>query len=273
MDKEYIEDGYIKLSRRVFNSRTFSTLNAIQKLITIYLILMTNHQDNEWWDSYQKKFITIRRGSFITSVNQIRKKIKDKLVTIKKIRTTLKKLEDMQFLKIETGYKDIKKTDREVRLNSFSKKSENRQGKGQGQYTYITILKYNLYQDGENYKGKQKGKVGATNKNGKNGKNGNNVKKKYMEVVFLTKNEYKKLVDKFGEDITKDKIEELNNYIESKGKEKEYKSHYHTILCWDRKNKKGDQNGKSKGYNQRHTSRAGGEGKNKYSHLEEEYKV
>ncbi len=71
-------------------------------------------------------------------------------------------------------------------------------------------------------------------------------KNKYMDAVFLTKDEYKKLIDKFGEGITKDKIEELNNYIKSKGKEKEYKSHYHTILNWDRKNKKGDHNGRNK---------------------------
>ena len=55
--KEFIEDGYIKLSRRIFNSKTFSSLNDIQKLITIYLILMENHKDSEWWDNHQKEFM------------------------------------------------------------------------------------------------------------------------------------------------------------------------------------------------------------------------
>ena len=41
-----------------------------------------------------------------------------------------------------------------------------------------------------------------------------------------------KLIEKFGSD-TKNWIERLNNYIGSKGKK--YKSHYHTILAWDRK--------------------------------------
>lgn len=64
------------------------------------------------------------------------------------------------------------------------------------------------------------------------------VKKKYLDVVFLTDIEYNKLTDKFGEVIANDKIEELSLYIKSQGKEKKYKDHYATILTWDRKNKK-----------------------------------
>lgn len=220
--QEYIEDGYVKISRRVFGSKTFSSLNAIQKLVTFYLILMANHQDNKWWDNHEKKFIDIKRGSFITSVEQIRKKINDRLVTPKKIRLILSTLKKMKFLAIKTTNK----------------------------YTLVTILKYNLYQNGSNYEGKQKGKVRAskgqgkgkvraTNNNGNKVNNDNNEKekKKYMDVVLLTKEEYKKLIDKFGEDIAKDKIEELSLYIKSRGKEKKYKDHYATILSWDRKNK------------------------------------
>ena len=92
MAEEYIEDGFVLLSRKIFSSKTFSSLNAIQKLITIYLILMANHKDNEWWDNYHKKFITIKRGSFITSIEGIRTKIKDRLVTTQIIRTCIKLL-------------------------------------------------------------------------------------------------------------------------------------------------------------------------------------
>lgn len=70
----------------------------------------------------------------------------------------------------------------------------------------------------------------------------NNIKekKKYLDVVLLTEDEYKKLIDKFGEVMAKDKIEGLSLYIQKIGDEKakKYKSHYATILCWDRKNKK-----------------------------------
>jgi len=145
-----IEDGYVKLSRKVFNSKTFSHLNAIQKLIAIYLILMANHKDKQWWDKYHNKFITIKEGSFITSTEQIRKKINDRLVTTQKIRTCVKILENMQFLtnEITSGY------------------------------SHITIIKYSFYQDASKYKTKgltshqqASNKPLTTNNNGKNGKN------------------------------------------------------------------------------------------------------
>ena len=64
-----------------------------------------------------------------------------------------------------------------------------------------------------------------------------NKKNKYLEFVFLTNQEHEKLVEQFG-DGTKGWIERLNNYIGSKGKK--YKSHYHTILAWHRKDKGGN---------------------------------
>jgi len=221
--EEYLEDGYILLSRRVFSSKTFSSLNAIQKLITIYLILMANHQDNKWWDSQQKEFIDIKRGSFITSVDSIKKKIKDRLVTTQKIRTCVKILKNMQFLTIKTT----------------------------SHYTLITIEKYNLYQNGDSYINKisnkaltkhqqSTNKALTTNKNVKNVKNGKNGKKKYIDVVFLTDIEYDKLVEELGEPLTKEYIKDLSLYIQSKGKK--YKSHYATILTWHRKDEKEGKN-------------------------------
>ena len=96
-------------------------------------------------------------------------------------------------------------------------------------------------------------------------------KKKYMDVVFLTKEEYQKLIDKFGKDITEDKIEELNNSIMSKGYK--YKSHYHTILCWDRKNKKGDINGKNISNNQNESAKDRQQRHKQYKNLEEVHEV
>ena len=58
-------------------------------------------------------------------------------------------------------------------------------------------------------------------------------KKRFFDFVLLTEEEYRKLVDKFGLKDTMDRIENLNNYLGSKGKR--YKSHYYTILVWDKK--------------------------------------
>ena len=93
-------------------------------------------------------------------------------------------------------------------------------------------------------------------------------KKEYNDTVFLTDIEYNKLIDKFGENIAKDKIEALSLYIKSLGKENKYKDHYATILTWDRNDiKKGvNRSGKNNQNN-----RDGEEKPNKYSHLEEVY--
>ncbi len=58
-------------------------------------------------------------------------------------------------------------------------------------------------------------------------------KDKYMDFVFLSKDEHQKLTDKFGEQPLLEKIASLNDYIGSSGKR--YKSHYFTILAWSRK--------------------------------------
>jgi len=59
---------------------------------------------------------------------------------------------------------------------------------------------------------------------------------KYLDFVKLTGDEHKKLVAKFGKSGADKRIENLNNYIGSKGKK--YKSHYHTILVWEKKNER-----------------------------------
>ncbi len=61
-------------------------------------------------------------------------------------------------------------------------------------------------------------------------------KQKYLDFVYLSENEHKKLIEKFGEKLANEKIENLNHYIGSKGKK--YDSHYHTILAWERKNER-----------------------------------
>jgi len=56
----------------------------------------------------------------------------------------------------------------------------------------------------------------------------------FLEYVLLTEQEHSKLIERFGEYKTKQHIADLNNYIGSKGVK--YKSHYYTILSWERKN-------------------------------------
>jgi len=57
-----------------------------------------------------------------------------------------------------------------------------------------------------------------------------------FQNVLLLEDELKKLIEAFGDQDTKEKIENLSQYIASKGKK--YSSHYATILSWERKNPK-----------------------------------
>ncbi len=58
-------------------------------------------------------------------------------------------------------------------------------------------------------------------------------KRKHRDFVLLTTGEFNKLLDLFGANKTTGYIDNLNNYLGSTGKK--YKSHYHTILAWQRK--------------------------------------
>jgi hypothetical protein len=53
--------------------------------------------------------------------------------------------------------------------------------------------------------------------------------------VFLTKEEHSKLLAQFGRDRIDERIDNLSHYIESKGRQ--YRSHYATLLMWERKDK------------------------------------
>lgn len=56
-----------------------------------------------------------------------------------------------------------------------------------------------------------------------------NKKRKFLEYVFLTDEEYNKLVEGYWRGVVEDQIKNLNNYIWQNWKDK-YKSHYYTIL-------------------------------------------
>lgn len=118
----------------------------------------------------------------------------------------------------------------------------------------VTIVNYNDYQKNSTTNSTTNGQQTDTNNN-KN--NVNKFKKeiyKEKKVVFgefknvkLTPVEHEKLIKKFGDLVVKEKIEALSLGIASKGYK--YKSHYATILSWDRKNDRGkNAKGKPEGF-------------------------
>lgn len=85
--------------------------------------------------------------------------------------------------------------------------------------------------DKDKDKDKDKGSINKPIK-----KNEELPKLQFLSTVMLTKEEYQKLIDRFGQEGTDKKIYNLNNGICSKGYK--YKSHYHTILSWEAKNER-----------------------------------
>ena len=134
-------------------------------------------------------------------------------------------------------------------LNYLEKEQQIRLQKN-NKFTLITILNWEKYQGNgttEIDETEQPSNNQVTTKEQpsntyKNVKNVNNDKNKdlYGEFVQLTKEQYQKLIEQFGENGAKEKIENLNIGIGSKGYK--YTSHYHTILSCDRLEKKRKQN-------------------------------
>jgi len=110
--------------------------------------------------------------------------------------------------KITNNKRPISKTIEKLQMLEFIDVTEN--GGNRNNINTHNIIEYNIIEENRIDKKAQK--------------------TKFLEFVYLTNNEHKKLIERFGQAKTKNFIERLNNYIGSKGKK--YSSHYHTILNW-----------------------------------------
>lgn len=120
-------------------------------------------------------------------------------------------------------------------------------------FRLITIENWEGYQQNGQQNGQQTDNKRTTNGHHKDTyKNEEKVEKEKkvrknmygsrFKRVLLTDEEYQKLVEQFGEGLAKEKIDSLDEYMESSGRR--YKSHYATILTWDRRDKSNGQSGK-----------------------------
>ncbi|HDY87684.1 MAG TPA: hypothetical protein ENH82_06135 [bacterium] len=210
-----IMQGWIKLHRKLIKWEWYHDSNMVH--LFIHLLLNANHKDSHWQGNL------VKRGQMITGRKQLSA---DTGLSEQTIRTCLKRLKS-------TNELTIKPTNR---------------------FSLITIVNFNTYNNSDmiqtepiNQPANQQltsnqpatNQQLTTNKNVKKEKNGKNEKKKdkYMDFVFLSKDEHKKLLERFGSvSILKEKITALNDYLGSTGKK--YASHYHTILTWARKDDK-----------------------------------
>lgn len=87
--------GYIALHRKILDSPVWQMTTVEQKTILITLLLMANHSPQKWY--WQGEEFSCEPGQFITSLPNIAKTA-GKNLTVQNVRTTLKKLEKLNFL-------------------------------------------------------------------------------------------------------------------------------------------------------------------------------
>lgn len=220
-----MSQGWISLHRILLEKPIWIKSTPEQKVILITLLLMANHKESEWeWEGEKFK---VNPGQMVTSLESISEKC-GKGITIQNVRTAIQKFEKYEFL--------TNKSTKTGRL--------------------ITIVNWRDYQEDESAINndtnkdltdtQQRPNKDLTPNNNDNNDNNDNKniyteiqnnkilkkdkKNKYSEFVSMTEEEYKKLLDKHGEELTNKMIETLDNYKGSSGKK--YKSDYRAILNW-----------------------------------------
>ena len=181
-------NGWVKLHRQFLEWEWFDEPNTFR--LFIYCLLRANHQDK----SYRGD--TIKRGTFVTSLDDLSK---DTKISVRSVRTSLKRLES-------TG-----------ELTSV------RTPKG----TVIQVVNYNDYQEVTNETTNERqasDKQVTTNKNVKK-------EKKYREFLHLSISE-SEFIQLLNRGYTKQQVDIILDKIERYDKVSKYKDLYKTCINW-----------------------------------------
>ena len=207
--------GWISLHREILNNPIVCK-DTDYFTVWVFLLLEATHTNQP--KIFKGNKIVLKRGQLITGRKSIASRFN---ISESKVQRILKMFENEQQIEQQTSNKN--------RL--------------------VTVVNYNDYQNNEqqieqsvnNKRTTNEQPVNTNNKDNKLNKENKVIKDtkkiipklKYLEFVLLTEDEHTKLKEKFNSRLDS-QIENLNNYIGSTGKK--YKSHYHTLLSWDRKN-------------------------------------
>ena len=169
-----MNEGYIKLHRKVLDDALWKICTPEQKVIMITILLKANHKKNEWgWNGF--KFI-VKPGEFITSLDKL-KNACGKKISLQNVRSALVKFKKYHFLTEE-----VTKESRKISLCNW----------GKYQTTNIATNKQlTKHQQSTN-------KALTPNKNDKNEKNDNKESIEYklsehlLDMILNNNPEYKK---------------------------------------------------------------------------------
>lgn len=107
------DGGWIKLYRKLIDDPVWVLSTPEQKTILITLLLMANHRENKW--EWQGQKFNVQPGQMITSIESIRQK-SGKGISVKNVRTSLKRFENLGFLANESA-----KTGRLITITNWGK--------------------------------------------------------------------------------------------------------------------------------------------------------
>ena len=129
---DFIPNGYIVLARKIRKSSLWLSLKATHRVVLIELLLQASYQDCEVVRNGE--ILAVKRGQIATSYQQLVDDIGDSDITVKVVRNAIEKLVKHDFLAKDEAKARAKKG------------------------LLLTIVNYGVYQDTDNYKGKEKGK-------------------------------------------------------------------------------------------------------------------
>lgn len=175
-------DGWIKLHRSIFDS-TLNSLPSNQKWIAMVILLSANHKERGWfWKGQEYR---CQPGQFVTSLDSLAERSKE---SVKVVRTALKNLERIGFLKNEStnhgrlitilNWEFYQADDRFEDENS-QKWASKKSPQNVENSTFVSPENLQMGKQGAN-NGQTEGKQGANNgqTEGKQGATNKNVRKK-----------------------------------------------------------------------------------------------
>lgn len=196
--------GFIKIHRELAEKPIWENSTAEQKVILITLLLMANFGEKQWeWRGQQYH---AKPGQFVTSLDNIAKSA-GVGVSVKRVRTALKRFEKLEFL-----------------ANQSTKTGR-----------LITIVNWEVYQGNDDKGAKQRAKTGqrpgkdrAPKEEGKKDKKVRKNIYRRVQHLELSQDDFKDLNETYSKEDIDDILDQMENYA----KLKNYKSAKFTARSW-----------------------------------------